>query len=156
MGELFRSDPFGEMRLGGGFEQGFTPDVEVKEAKDCYVFKADLPGVKEEDVEISVLGNRITISGKREEEEKHEDERYFACERRYGSFMRSFTLPEGVNTDDVKAEFDNGVLLVKVAKRPEQQPRRIPVQASAHEKAEEGRLEAGGKGTHEAKEKHAA
>jgi HSP20 family protein len=139
MRDLFRWDPFREMEpLGGWSEQVFSPDVEFKETKEAYIFKADLPGVQEKDLEISVTGNRIQISGKREEEETREDDRYYAYERSYGSFTRSFTLPEGANAEDVTADLKDGVLIVRVAKRPEAHGRRIAVQ-SAHKQLEEGK-----------------
>jgi HSP20 family protein len=139
MRDLLRWDPFREMeRLGSWSELAFSPDVEFKETKDAYIFKADLPGVQEKDLDISVTGNRIHISGKREEEETREDDRYYAYERSYGGFSRSFTLPEGANADDVTAELKDGVLTVRVPKRPEVQPRRISVQ-SAQKQLEEGK-----------------
>lgn len=138
-------DPFEMMRemLSGGFEPfrelargpegmlGFTPSFDVKETKDTYVFKADLPGLKENDIDISVTGNRLTISGKREEETRDESERYYAYERSYGTFSRSFTLPEGVDPNNVHADLKDGVLTVLVPKKPEVQPRRIEVKASS-------------------------
>jgi HSP20 family protein len=136
---LLRSDPFRELEpLGSWSERVFNPDVEFKETKDAYLFKADLPGVQEKDLEISLTGNRIQISGKREEEETREDDRYYAYERSYGSFTRSFTLPEGANAEDVTADLKDGVLVVRVAKRPEAQGRRIAVQ-SGHKQIEEGK-----------------
>lgn len=137
--DLFGWNPFQEMEpLGAWSERVFIPDVEFKETKNAYTFKADLPGVQEKDLEISVTGSRIQITGKREEEETREDDRYYAYERSYGSFTRSFTLPEGANADDVTAELKDGVLILRVAKRPEAQGRRIAVQ-SAHKQLEESK-----------------
>ncbi len=122
--DLMRWDPFAE--LGTPSEQlGFLPSFEVKETKDAYVFKADLPGIQEDDLDISLTGNRLTVSGKREEEQRDEDDRYYAYERSYGSFSRSFTLPEGVDVDRAQAELKNGVLTVSVAKKPEVRPKKI-------------------------------
>ncbi len=127
MRDLVRWDPFAELGTSGGRSLTFAPSFEVKETGDAYVFKADLPGIREEDLELSLTGNRLTISGKREEE-KHEDEdRFYAYERSYGSFSRSFTLPEGVDVDHAQADLSNGVLTVNVPKRPEVKPRRIEV-----------------------------
>ena len=114
-------------RMFGGRDLGevFTPAFEVKETKDAYIFKADLPGVKEEDVEVTVTGNRIQVSGKREEEKQEENERFYAYERNYGSFSRSFTLPEGVDSENVDAGLTNGVLSLRIGKKPEIQPKRI-------------------------------
>jgi HSP20 family protein len=103
----------------------FTPQFEVKETRDSYIFKADLPGVNDEDVDISMTGNRLTISGSRESEQRDEGDNYFVFERSSGTFSRSFTLPEGVDTDQVKADLRRGVLTVEVPKKPENQPKKI-------------------------------
>ncbi len=121
--------------LGGRGEQAwaFTPAFEVKETKDAYIFKADLPGVKEGDLDITLTGDRLTISGKRETE-KHEDaDRFYAYERSFGSFSRVFTLPEGVDPDSCHAELKEGVLTLRLSKRPEVQPRRITVGVNTQE-----------------------
>jgi HSP20 family protein len=132
-------DPFEAMRdllnlegfTGGGLVGGgtFLAPFEVKETKDSYIFKADLPGVKEDDLEVSVTGNRLTISGKREAEQKEEKERYFAYERSYGTFSRSFTLPDGADTEHIQADLRNGVLNVVLPKKPEVQPKKVTVTA---------------------------
>ncbi|MFN7135345.1 MAG: Hsp20/alpha crystallin family protein, partial [Myxococcales bacterium] len=109
----------------------FVPRFEVKETKDGYVFKADLPGVDEKDVDVSLTGNRLTISGRREAEERKEGETYFAYERSFGSFSRTFTLPEGVDTEHVDAELKNGVLTIQLGKRAEMKPRKIALKGVA-------------------------
>ena len=123
--ELMGWDPFAEMLPTLGGEVGFTPRFEVKETKDAYVFKADLPGIDEKDVDIQLTGMRLTVSGTREAEEKHENERYYAFERSYGTFSRSFTLPEGADVDRAEGEMKHGVLTISVPKKPEHQPRKI-------------------------------
>lgn len=138
MQELMGWDPLEEFgRLLGGREGGlqFLPAFEVKETKDAFVFKADLPGVEEKDVEVTLTGDRLTVSGRREAEARTENERYFAYERSFGTFQRAFTLPEGVNADDVRADLKNGVLTLVLPKKPEMQPRRIQVSGSPGEKA---------------------
>jgi HSP20 family protein len=134
MQDLMRWDPFRELSrgvAGGGEVTGFIPSFEVKETKDSYVFKADLPGVKEENLDISLTGNRLTISGQRQEEKKKdESDRHYIHERSFGSFSRSFTLPEGIDVDHVQAELKDGVLNVVVPKKPEVQPRRILVKGA--------------------------
>ncbi len=128
MRELMRWDPFRELSPIAGPDRAkpmFMPDVDVKETPEGYVFKADLPGFNEKDVEIQLTGNRLTIAGKREEEKREEKETYFACERSWGSFTRSFTLPHGADADATKAELKDGVLTVVVPKRPEVQPKKI-------------------------------
>ncbi len=120
MRELMSWDPLEELARRRGTEGegfGFTPAFEVKETKDAFVFKGDLPGVKEDDVDISVTGNRLTISGSRQEEHKEESDTYYTYERSFGSFSRGFTHPENVNTDDIRADLKEGVLSVYVPKR---------------------------------------
>ena len=136
MDELIGWDPFRTMapmlhRREPLFEVEFVPTFEVKETRDGYVFKADLPGVKEGDLDISLSGNTVTVSGKREAEEKNEGETWYAYERSYGSFTRTFTLPEGANADDAHAELREGVLTLTVPKRPEAQPKKIAVKAKS-------------------------
>jgi len=125
--DLMGWDPFAEMlpSLTGGESMTFAPRFEVRETKDAYVFQADLPGIDEKDLDISLTGNRLTVSGKREAEQRREDDTYYAYERSYGSFSRSFTLPDGADVDHADADLKNGVLTVSIGKRPEHQPRKI-------------------------------
>jgi HSP20 family protein len=116
-------------RVMGGGEEKFYPTFEVKETKGAYLFKADLPGLKEADLDIALTGNRLTVSGKREAEKEEEGERYYAFERSYGSFTRSFTLPEGIDAEHVDADLKDGVLTLTVPKRPEVQAKKISVKS---------------------------
>lgn len=119
-------DPFREMAAWRG-EMSFTPAFEVKETKDGYVFRADVPGIKEEDLEVHLTGQRLTISGKREEEKREEQETYYAVERSFGSFSRAFQLPDGIDPNKVVADLHDGVLTVTVAKVASMQPKKIAV-----------------------------
>ena len=101
-----------------------------------FVFNVDVPGMKEDEIELHVVGNRLTISGRREEEERHEDDRYYAYERSYGSFSRAFTMPETADLDHISAELKNGVLGVKVPKKAEVQPKRISIQGQQQQQAQ--------------------
>jgi len=103
----------------------FSPTFDVEELKDAYVVKADLPGLTESDVDVTVTGNALTIAGKREAEQEREGQRYYAIERGYGAFSRTVTLPDGANLDDLSANLKNGVLTLHIPKRPEVQPRKI-------------------------------
>lgn len=128
MRELFRWDPFQFGALTPfQAEAHFAPDFEVKENKESFVFRADLPGVAEKDLQVQLNDNRLSVSGKRESEKTEQNETYYASERSYGSFTRSFTLPEGVDADKAHAELKNGVLSIAIPKRPEAQPRKISV-----------------------------
>ena len=128
MRDLLRWDPFQEIRpIWSGDVTAFSPAFDVKETKDSFVFKADLPGIKEQDLEVTATGSRLTISGKREAEKEEKDDTYYAYERSYGSFSRSFTLPEHADTAHVKAELKSGELTVVVPKSPAAVAKRIPV-----------------------------
>lgn len=135
MRDLMGWDPFRELGVVGARTLAFAPTFEVKETKDAYVFKADLPGVKEKDLEISLTGSRLTVSGRREEEKRDEGERFYAYERSYGTFSRSFTLPEGVDGENVTAELKEGVLTLSIAKKPEVKARKIELKPKTGEKA---------------------
>jgi HSP20 family protein len=133
MRDLMSWDPFRE--IGPGFipqvPAGFAPAFEVKETKDSYVFTTDVPGVKESDIEVTTTGNRLTVSGKREVEKEEQTDTYYACERSYGDFTRSFTLPDGVDMASVRADLHQGVLTVSITKTPEAQPKKIAIQSPA-------------------------
>jgi HSP20 family protein len=113
----------------------FSPDFEVKENKEGFSFKADMPGIKEPDLEITLTGNRLTISGKRESEKEDKGETYYVSERSYGTFSRSFTLPEGVDAAHLQAELKDGVLMIALPKLPEMQPRKIDVKTGEARKS---------------------
>jgi HSP20 family protein len=127
--EIMRWDPFREIApitSMGRFSELDAP-FEVKETKEGYLFKADVPGIKESDLSVNLSGNRLTVSGKREEEKKQETDAYFSYERSYGSFTRSFTLPEGIESDKVNANLKDGVLSILVPKKPESQPKKVAI-----------------------------
>ena len=127
-------DPFRQMApyLAGEEQPArFAPDFEIRETKDGFVFKADVPGIKEKDLEITMTGNRLTISGKREAEKEENTDIFYARECSYGGFTRAFTLPEGTDGNNhIRAELNHGVLTLLLPKRPELQPRRIEVKVT--------------------------
>ena len=131
MDALFRWDPF--RSDSSFFAPGgeFSPRFDVKETKSSYVIKADLPGLNEEDLNVSVTGHQLTISGRREQERRDEGDQYFAVERSSGSFARTFSLPDVVDPDAVKADLKNGVLTLEIPKRPEAQPRKVNIGGGA-------------------------
>jgi len=126
MREMLRWEPF--QGMGRTFAGAvFAPDFEVKERADAFLIKADLPGVQEKDLDVSCNGNRVTISGQREEEKRSEGETYYASERTYGSFSRSFMLPESADLDHAAASFKDGVLELTIPKKAEEKAKKIPV-----------------------------
>jgi HSP20 family protein len=109
------------LRLGNGQEETLTltdwePLVDISEDSKEYLIKVELPEIKKEDVKISVEDGVITISGERKFEKEEKDKKYHRVERAYGSFTRSFTVPEKIKSDQVDAEFKNGVLEVRLPK----------------------------------------
>jgi HSP20 family protein len=121
-------DPFREMTpFVPEARPSFDVAFEVKETKDSYLFKADVPGIKQGDIDVSLTGNRLTITGKRDAEKEEKGDTYYAYERTYGSFARSFTLPEGINTAAIVADLRDGVLSVVLPKRAEAQPKKIAI-----------------------------
>lgn len=130
MRDVLRWDPFGEVAPRWfGEELGFSAAFEVKETKDAFVFKADLPGIKTEDLDVKLTQNRLTISGKREAERTDKGDTFYTFERSYGEFARAFTLPEGVDSAKIDADLKDGVLTVTLPKKPEAQPKQINVKA---------------------------
>lgn len=105
----------------------WAPRVDIFEDKDRLILEAELPGMNRDDFEISVENNVITLSGERKVEKKTEGDNYHRVERSYGSFTRSFTLPQTVTADGATADFENGVLRVSLPKREETKARRIEI-----------------------------
>lgn len=128
MREVLRWDPFRELApVAARAEVAFSPDFEVKETKDGYSFKADLPGVKESDIEVSLHGNRLSVAGRRDAEQKEQGDTYYTYERTYGAFTRVFTLPDGADTEHMQAELKDGVLSIAIPKRGEMKARKIAI-----------------------------
>lgn len=126
--EMFRWDPFREMGPSMPADiASYSPAFEVKETKESFIFKADVPGIKEPDIEVNVVGNRLTISGKRDAEKEEKGETFYAYERSYGSFTRTFTLPDQTDPEHVTAQLSNGELTVIVPKSGGAVAKRIPV-----------------------------
>ncbi len=111
-----------------GFEAPLMPVVDVKEKDDAILVKASMAGVKPDDVEITLEGNVLTIKGEvKEEEEEKEEGKFIYREHRYGSFVRSFTLPTEVDADKAKAEFKDGVLYLTLPKKEAAKRRLIKI-----------------------------
>jgi HSP20 family protein len=110
----------------------WVPPVDLVEAEDHFVLKADLPGLTEGDVKIEVQDNALTISGERKAEHEQREKGWYRIERSFGRFSRSLTLPDGVDADRIAASFAHGVLEVRIPKPEERKPRRIEISASAN------------------------
>jgi HSP20 family protein len=116
----------------------WIPAMDLVETDEHFVLKADLPGLTESDVNIEVEDNVLTVSGERKAEHEDKREGYVRVERAYGAFRRSLTLPEGVDPETVTANFENGVLEVRIPKPEERKPRRVAIQVGDRPAAIEG------------------
>ena len=125
MNRLFQEyTPRGEEQLTSSH---FMPPVDVYEDEHHVTIKAEVPGVDPKNVNVRIENNVLTISGERKFEKEEKEENFHRIERRYGSFTRSFTMPNTVNPDSVKADFENGLLKVQFEKRAEAKPKQIQV-----------------------------
>jgi HSP20 family protein len=115
---------FGDEDIGRG---AWAPSVDIYENKDQIVLEAELPGMKQEDFDLAIENNIITLRGERKFEKTEENDNYHRVERSYGSFTRSFTLPQTVSGEGATAEYSNGVLRVTLPKREETKARRIEI-----------------------------
>lgn len=127
LAQMFEDPVFTRPSNGGTW----VPAVNVEETNDEVILSAELPGMTQENISIELENNVLTISGEKTEErtEGAEDRRYHLWERRYGSFNRSFTLPRTVKADEIRANFEKGVLRVHMPKMEEAKGRRIAIQA---------------------------
>ena len=142
-----------EEQWGGGREESlttgaFVPAVDVYEDEHSFQLKLEVPGIDEKDLDIRVENNVLSVSGERKFEKEEKEENFHRVERRYGSFIRSFTLPNTVNTEDIRADYDQGVLKIRLAKRAEAKPKQIKVNVGGEKTFEGKKIEpqASGKG----------
>jgi len=105
----------------------FVPAVDVYEDEKKVVLKLEVPGIEEKDLDVRVENNTLTVKGERKFEKEEKEENFHRIERRYGSFYRSFTLPTTVDTENVDAKYEAGVLKLELKKKPEAQPKQIKV-----------------------------
>jgi HSP20 family protein len=120
----------------------WSPNVDIYENKDQIVIEAELPGMNREDFDLSVENNVLTLYGERRFEKKDEGDNYHRVERSYGSFSRSFTLPQSVSAEGANAEFRNGVLRVSLPKREEVKARKIQIKGDTASESQPKTIEA--------------
>lgn len=125
--DFFNAEPFARREKTAAT---FAPRFNVVETPEAFIAEADLPGVAEEDVSVTLDGKVLTISGKREEREEREGDKVHVVERFSGTFTRTFTLPETIDGEAISANLAGGVLTVTIPKTPEVLPRKIPVASS--------------------------
>jgi len=105
----------------------WTPSVDIYEKENELVLTAELPGIDEKDIEIKIEDNTLTLRGERKFEKETKEENYHRIERSYGTFFRSFTIPQYIDQDRIEAEYENGVLKVNMPKKPEAKPKSVKV-----------------------------
>jgi len=130
MSDLMRSF-FEEWDLPFGLSrrEGWWPAIDIAENQEAVEVRAELPGMKREDIDISVLGNILSITGEKKESTEDKQKDFYHAERRYGTFRRDITLPTGVEPDKISANYSNGILTVTVPKSEQAKPRRIEVKS---------------------------
>jgi HSP20 family protein len=160
MANLTRWDPFADLlslpdRLNQLLNQGthvsrgksteqaltfanFIPPVDVMEDDNNIMVQVELPGVKDEDVEVRIENNMLTISGERKLENEEQRDNFLRVERAYGRFFRSFTLPSNIDPENVNATFDNGILKITIPKREESKPKQIKIESGSTNGAKSG------------------
>ena len=126
---LFES-PLAELARTSQLLSGWTPVLDVYEDKDNLFVKVELPGMKREEIEVSLHEGSLSISGERKSEQKHEDAEVYRAERFFGRFQRTVTLPTPVAADKVKAQYKDGILTITLPKTEEAKPKHIDVNVS--------------------------
>jgi len=120
-------DQFFSFRPTGLFDSDWLPQLDVQEDAKAITVKAEIPGIDEKDLNVTLDNNVLTIAGEKKLEKEEKDKRYTISERRFGSFSRSISLPEGVRPDRIKAAFKNGVLSVMIPRDESAQPKKITI-----------------------------
>ena len=130
-GSPMRRDRDEEMSVGA-----WIPPVDIVEEKDRILLTAELPGFQEKDIEVQMEGGVLTLRGERKTETEKEGRTFHRMERSYGQFVRSFTLPNNVDRENIKARFNNGLLEIELPKREEAKPRQIKIGSGNSQKKE--------------------
>ena len=134
-GRVFGQQP----GLGRGGQRAWAPALDIAERPDAYLVTVEVPGVKPEDLDITLEGGVLTVQGERRFQDESTDQQWHRVERRYGAFRRSITLPSQVKADAIEASFQDGLLQVLVPKAEAAMPKRIEVRAGGGPKQVEGR-----------------
>lgn len=116
----------------------FVPPVDIYEDEHSISLRLEVPGVQENDIDIRLENNTLTVRGQRNFEKEEKEENFHRIERRYGAFSRSFTLPNTVDSEKVEANYENGVLKIKLAKRAEAKPKQVKINVGGQKTIEAG------------------
>jgi HSP20 family protein len=125
--DRFAGEPWGLSEPKALRAEGWVPPLDVSEAENEVTIRAEIPGIAAKDLDISVSGTTLSISGQKQEEQEKKGENYYMCERRFGSFRREVELPDTVDPDKITAESDNSVITIHVARKPGAKPRHVEV-----------------------------
>lgn len=120
-------EPFGQMT-------NWAPSVDISESQDELVVRAEVPGMDPSDIDITISGDRLIISGEKQEQREEQDEHFYHCERRFGAFERSIELPSTANSEKVSADHSNGVLTIHVPKHETAKPKRVQIESKSGDK----------------------
>jgi len=123
--EFFNDFPFTSSVVEG--KENWIPSVDILEKEGNIVLRAELPGMNEKEIELKVEGDTLILKGERKMESEDKKSNYHRIERSYGSFTRSFRLPDTVDSEKIDADYKNGILTITLPKKPEVKPREIPV-----------------------------
>jgi HSP20 family protein len=136
MNRLFRESYSPEAPEEALTTTSFAPPVDIYEDEHNIALKLEVPGIDEKDIDVRIEGNTLTVHGERKIEKDEKEENFRRVERQYGSFTRSFTLPSSVDSGLVSANYDNGVLKIKLAKKAEAKPKQIKVSVGSEKTLE--------------------
>ena len=117
---------------------GFVPPVDIYEGEHTIVLKLEVPGIRQEDLDIRIENNTLTVRGERKFEKEEKEENFHRIERRYGTFFRAFTLPTTVDSENVKANYDSGVLKLELNKKAEARPKQIKIGVTSENRPIQG------------------
>ena len=122
---------------------GFVPPVDIYEDEHKLVLKIEIPGMRQQDLDVRMENNTLTVKGERSFQSEGKEENFHRVERRYGSFYRAFTVPNTINPESIKADYDAGVLRVELEKKPESKPRQIKVNVGSAKELNHSQAPAG-------------
>ena len=122
---------------------GFVPPVDIYEDEHKLVLKIEIPGMRQQDLDVRMENNTLTVKGERSFQSEGKEENFHRVERRYGSFYRSFTVPNTINPESIKADYDAGVLRVELEKKAESKPRQIKVNVGSAKELNHSQAPAG-------------
>ncbi|MEN6451941.1 MAG: Hsp20/alpha crystallin family protein [Thermoguttaceae bacterium] len=128
--DSFVREPFGALEWPSWGPGKWAPPVDVAENDKEVTVRAELPGIDPKDIEVTVVGNQIVLSGEKKESTETKEKGFYQSETRYGSFRRTIPLPDGVDTEKVDAQYNNGVLTLRLAKSPQAASKRIEVKVT--------------------------